>query len=54
MKIRDKLLNPFILVGQGFLAGALIFFGSFHRSDGEGAIVSPDQDLRIEAPTSTR
>ncbi|HKR25115.1 MAG TPA: hypothetical protein VJS15_07640 [Allosphingosinicella sp.] len=25
-KVRNKLLNPFALVGQGFLAGGLVFW----------------------------
>ena len=28
MKIKKKLLNPFALVGQGFLAGAVLFFAT--------------------------
>lgn len=28
MKIKNKLLNPFALVGQGFLAGALLFYST--------------------------
>jgi hypothetical protein len=26
MKLKSKLLNPFVLVGQGFLVGALFFY----------------------------
>ena len=26
MNVRSKLQNPFLLVGQGFLAGAFLFF----------------------------
>ena len=28
MKFKKKLLNPFALVGQGFLAGAVLFFAT--------------------------
>jgi hypothetical protein len=28
MKIKQKLLNPFVLIGQGFLAGALILYST--------------------------
>ncbi len=28
MNIRKKLLNPFVLVGQGFLAGAVLFYST--------------------------
>ena len=29
MNIKKKLLNPFALVGQGFLAGAVLFYSTF-------------------------
>lgn len=28
MKIKKKLLNPFVLVAQGFIAGAVLFFAT--------------------------
>jgi hypothetical protein len=28
MNIKKKLLNPFALVGQGFLAGAVLFYST--------------------------
>lgn len=28
MKIKNKLLNPFALIGQGFLAGAVLFYST--------------------------
>ena len=31
MKIKNKMLNPFALVGQGFLAGAVLFFATAPR-----------------------
>ena len=30
MNLRSKLQNPFLLVGQGFLAGAVLFFAVSH------------------------
>ncbi len=28
MTIKKKLLNPFVLVGQGFVAGAILFYST--------------------------
>jgi hypothetical protein len=28
MDIKKKLLNPFVLVGQGFVAGAILFYST--------------------------
>ncbi len=28
MNIKKKLLNPFVLVGQGFVAGAILFYST--------------------------
>jgi hypothetical protein len=28
MNFKNKLLNPFVLIGQGFLAGALLFYST--------------------------
>ncbi len=30
MRLPDKLLNPFALVGQGFVLGAVLFFATSH------------------------
>ena len=32
MNFRSRLQNPFLLVGQGFLAGAVLFFALLHGS----------------------
>ena len=40
MKIKKKLLNPFMLVGQGFVAGAVLFF----------ATMPPERDSANRAP----
>jgi len=32
VNFRSKLQNPFLLVGQGFLAGAVLFFAVSHRA----------------------
>jgi hypothetical protein len=32
MKVLKKLQNPFLLVGQGFALGALLFFATQHES----------------------
>ena len=28
MNIKKKLLNPFVLIGQGFVAGAILFYST--------------------------
>jgi hypothetical protein len=28
MNVKRKLLNPFVLIGQGFVAGAVLFFST--------------------------
>ena len=40
MKIKNKMLNPFALVGQGFIAGAVLFF----------ATVPPENDVPNQGP----
>ncbi|WP_162806538.1 hypothetical protein [Sphingosinicella terrae] len=32
MKLRKKLLNPFMLVGQGFVLGGILFFATHPAS----------------------
>jgi hypothetical protein len=44
MRLSDKLLNPFALVGQGFVLGGVLFFATSHadcaltRHSGVGGI----------------
>jgi hypothetical protein len=42
MNIKKKLLNPFVLVAQGFAAGAIIFF----------ATAPAEADPQQQAPTA--
>jgi hypothetical protein len=42
MKILDKLQNPFALIAQGFVAGAIIIF----------ATMPPESDTTQAAPTA--
>lgn len=44
-KFWEKLQNPFVLVGQGFFAGAILFFATQHDS-GEARAASA-----VEAPS---
>ena len=49
MNFRSRLQNPFLLVGQGFLAGAVLFFALLHGS-GEAHSAQPTAvDEQIEA-----
>lgn len=50
MKLRQKLLNPFVLVGQGFLLGGILFFAT-HPASLEASSTSADP---IEAPATAR
>jgi hypothetical protein len=52
VNLRRKLQNPFILVGQGFLAGALLFFAVGHKA-GEARSAPPTGvALQLEAAVS--
>ena len=42
MKILDKLQNPFALVAEGFVAGAILFY----------ATMPPEPDLQQPAPAA--
>ena len=52
-KVWEKLQNPFVLVGQGFVAGAILFFATQHDS-GEARAASAVQAPLIEAAAATR
>ena len=45
MKLRKKLQNPFALVGQGFLVGAILFWTT-HPG---GAASTPDQPVASQS-----
>ena len=49
MNFRTRLQNPFLLVGQGFLVGAALFFALLHQSGEARSAPSPDVELKIEA-----
>jgi hypothetical protein len=49
VSFRRRLLNPFFLVGQGFLGGAAIFF-AFSHERGEARTAPPmDTSIQVEA-----
>ena len=47
MKIKQKLQNPFALVAQGFVAGAIILYATTPAS-----VDRPAQDVSMEAVTA--
>lgn len=49
MNFRTRLQNPFLLVGQGFLVGAALFFALLHQSGEARSAPSPDVEMQIEA-----
>lgn len=46
MKVWEKLQNPFALVGQGFVLGAILFFATQH---GTSEAASPAQAAAVSA-----
>ena len=48
MNLRSKLQNPFLLVGQGFLAGAVLFF-AIGPETGQARSASTMVPLQVEA-----
>jgi hypothetical protein len=50
--LRAKLKNPFALIGQGFVLGAILFF-AIEGHQGEARSSEPDAAL-VEAPGPTR
>ena len=48
MNFRTRLQNPFLLVGQGFLVGAALFFALLHQSGEARSAPSPDIEMQIE------
>ncbi len=49
MKFWKKMQNPFVLVGQGFVLGAILFFATQHRPS-EAASPLLSAQAPVEAP----
>lgn len=49
MNFRTRLQNPFLLVGQGFLVGAVLFFALLHQSSEARSAPPTDVEIQIEA-----
>ena len=50
MKFREKLKNPFLLAGQGFFLGAVLFFAA--QSDrGEAQAAAASSSLIVDTAT---
>lgn len=50
MKYMKKLQNPFVLVGQGFLLGGVLFFATHTDSLVASAVPSTGADLVVSTP----
>ena len=48
MNFRTRLQNPFLLVGQGFLVGAALFFALLHQRGEARSAPSPAVEMQIE------
>jgi len=48
VNLRSKLQNPFLLVGQGFLVGAVLFFAIGHEA-GQARSAFTTGPLQVEA-----
>lgn len=48
MGIKNKLLNPFALVGQGFLAGAILVYASAPEAPAPQTVTSGVQSAAVQ------
>ncbi len=48
INLRGKLQNPFLLVGQGFLAGAVLFFAVSHETGAARSTPANGAPLQLE------
>ncbi len=51
---RSRLQNPFLLVLQGFVAGAILFFALSHQSSQASPAPAWDSRLVVESPNLAR
>ena len=54
MKVLKKLQNPFVLVGQGFVLGGILFFATHPESLLASPVASQSADVVIASPTDAR
>ena len=48
MNIKNKLLNPFALIGQGFLAGAILFYSTAPEAPAPQPLTSSVQPAAVQ------
>ncbi|HET9429419.1 MAG TPA: hypothetical protein VFO69_13775 [Allosphingosinicella sp.] len=54
MNFRRRLQNPFVLVGQGFMAGAVLFFAFLHQSGEAHSAAPAGPDTQVEVVAGQR